>query len=168
MNINKFLLTIIVTAFYVISICSFAKILGGEIKFAESKQAAQQKNITKALKNINKAISKNPKEPRYYYERAKYLIIQNEPSKALENLNIAENLNENNLVSLKNMIPIYSFLPKEQAQDYYNRLKQKYPNDTGVLVQIAKYEKSLGLNEGYKETIKMINDLRPDLTEWAL
>ena len=108
----------------------------------------------------------------------------------------AENLNPKNLATLRGNISLYYFLALKDlvdattnpdqidqevsvpiptdphylnlASDYYIKLSQDYPNDVGVQAQVAKYQKLLGLEDGYKESLKKVKDLRPDLLDWYL
>jgi hypothetical protein len=46
------------------------------------------------------------------------------------------------------------------------KYKKVYPNDLGLIVLFAKYEKKLELRESYKESIERIKTLRPDILTW--
>lgn len=164
----KKLLIILTTGIYIFALVNFSKILSADLKYIKSKRFIKERELSTAINLINKSIKKNPKEPRYYYEKAKLLIALKKENEALENLQKAEESNKNNLVSLRNMIPIYYFVPKNEAQKYYQKLKNKYSNDAGLLVQIAKYEKKLDLTKDYNKSIETIKDLRPGLVDWAL
>jgi len=54
------------------------------------------------------------------------------------------------------------------ASDYYTTLSKNYPNDVGVQTQVAKYQKLLGLEDGYKKSLQKVKILRPDLLDWYL
>ncbi len=100
--------------------------------------------------------------------------------KILNDLGTAYNLNPNNLVVMRNSISIYYLIAVKDlalpagsrnvddrfigyAGEFYKMLKERYPNDLGVLTDIAKYEKRLGLVDEYNETIERIRFLRPDI-----
>ncbi len=115
---------------------------------------------------------------------------------AFDDMITATNLNPKNLVTLRGNISLYYFLALEDlvdatnnsnqadqgisatistdphylnlASDYYTRLSENYPSDVGVQTQVAKYQKLLGLESEYKETLQKVVDLRPDLIDWYL
>lgn len=162
----------------------------------ESYMAGQEKmdngNFEVALDQANKSIMKNPYEPRYYYGRAKILLAstvgdkdeKNEIKKlAYADMQKAIRLNPKNLVTLRNLVPIYYFLVVEDLEgvgsannidsdyalvvrNYFNRVKRYSPNDVGLPTLTAKYEKRLGFTEDYNESVEMVKALRPDLLEW--
>ena len=57
-----------------------------------------------------------------------------------------------------------AFLP--ETKNFYEKIKNISPNDAGVYVLLAKYEKRLGLNDEYNASVKIVEELRPDLLEW--
>lgn len=164
----KKILLILATAIYILSLMCFLKILTADLSYMESRNYLEKNNLGSALNKINASVEKNPYEPRYFYEKAKILLALDKDLDAIKNLEQAQKLNEDNLVTLRNMVPIYSFTSEDLAENYYEKLKNKYETDAGLLVQIAEYEKSLNLIENYNETTEMISKLRPDLLEWAL
>ena len=52
------------------------------------------------------------------------------------------------------------------VKEFYNETKNNYPNDAGVILGVAKYEKKLGLEESYQNSVERIKFLRPDLLDW--
>lgn len=165
---KKILLITIATGVYIFSLITFSNIWKAETSYIKFKNYFLDKQLKKAELFINKAVTKNPNEPRYYYEKAKLEIAKGNFPSTKTNLEQAENLSPNNLVSLRNMVPIYSYLPEQEAKIYYKKLKERYSHDAGVLIQLAKHEKDLELTNMYNETISMIQELRPDLINWAL
>ena len=104
---------------------------------------------------------------------------------ALNDLQTAQNLNPNNLVTLRNVVPLYYFLAIEDLEkpadgknidpefieatkDYFTMMHSYSPTDVGIYALLAKYEKRLGLNELYEQSVGRIKILRPDLLEWYL
>jgi tetratricopeptide (TPR) repeat protein len=128
------------------------------------------------------AIKNNEFEPNYYRGRAKIHIVgavsangilsDTEKEKVLADLRKAVSLNPNNLVTLRNVIPLYYFLAEIDGKylpvtrDYFRQVKYRFSNDAGVVVSIAKYEKKLGLTEDFNESVEIIKKLRPDLLNW--
>jgi tetratricopeptide (TPR) repeat protein len=142
---------------------------------------------------INKAIERNPREPNYYRIKAKILLVesvyQDQEGKelikesVLRELQISIDENPNNLVTIRNCIPLYYFLTLKDAsvsgvpfdidekylpitKDYYQWVKSKYSHDAGVIVTLAKYEKRLGLTQDYNKSVEIIKKIRPDLLDW--
>jgi hypothetical protein len=100
-----------------------------------------------------------------------------------EDLKKAEDLNPDNLVTLRNSIPLYYFLAVEDVflrsgpdnldQEYssetiafYEKIKERYWSDVGVILSVAKYEKRLGLTDEYRKSVNRVRELRPDLLDW--
>ncbi len=127
-------------------------------------------------------------QPRDQVDRIKAL--------AYEDVTTATSLNPKNLATLRGNISLYYFLALENlvdatnnsdqdareasaitptdphylilADDYYTKLSQDYPNDVGIQTQVAKYQKLLGLEDEYKETLQKVKILRPELIDWYL
>ena len=128
-----------------------------------------------ALFSINLAIKNNPLEPNYYRVRAKILMVGIAKDEAFADLQSAYKLNPNNLVTIRNEIPLYYFLAGypsldekylSLAKNFFEESKMIYKNDAGVVSLIAKYEKKLNLVDEYQESVKMVGVLRPDLLDW--
>lgn len=165
---------------------AFSKNIDSQIKDLEFEMA---------LKSANTSINLNPREPYYYRQKAKVLLLlsaQNIEDKkiykqqALSSLQKAYELNPENLATIRNSVPYYYFLakndltvqqdPKDNTQidedfisatrRFYNEVKTRFPNDAGAIATVAKYEKQLGLEEDYQNSAIMINTLRPDLLQW--
>lgn len=161
-----------------------------DVYFKKSQDYLKKGKYSEALVYINKSVNLNPNEPNYYRGRAKILTIslvekQKPDLKNLiyEDLNKAINLNQNNLVTLRNSVPIYYFLAVKdifgamsientddyyisQTKNFYKDFKNKFSNDIGVVTLIAKYEKKLGLIKEYKESEDIVRKIRPDLLNW--
>jgi len=169
------------------------RIYKADTDYTESQNQFRTGDFQEALEFANWALEKNDLEPRYHYGRAKIYLattinqtenIQNELKKlALKDLETALSLNPKNLVTMRNIIPMYYFLgakdlskPSTKAgidlnfvgvtQNYYKQIKRCFPNDAGIHVLLAKYEKRLGLTEDYKDSVENIKRLRPDLLDW--
>lgn len=185
-------------------ICTFSfaffinKIFGlyvSDINYKKSQIIIKSGDFEKALDLSDLAIEKNPMEPRYYYGRAKILlsstvgrdekIIADLKNQALKDLERSYQLNPKNLVTIRNIVPLYYFLTVKDLEkpqglenidqnflgttkSYYEKVKDISPNDVGVYALLAKYEGKLGLDKMYQESILKINILRPDLLEWYI
>jgi tetratricopeptide (TPR) repeat protein len=151
-------------------------------------------DYSEALVYAHRAIDINGKEPNYYRIRGKvYLLMTALDSEdvaidvnknlALTDMKTALSLNFDNLVTLRNIIPLYYFLALEDyslpsaqhnidesfiniTRQYYAHVKRTYSHDVGVLAALAKYEKRLGLVEDYEESVALVRELRPDVLEW--
>lgn len=176
---------------YLYIVYTFSTSYFADINFKKSQDLVKGGYHEEALYFADKAIKLNPNEPNYYRGRAKvrtvFLISSSYPSLVkeliFEDLKKAENLNPDNLVTIRNSIPIYYFLAVEDMYevasennvdekyissvvDYYEKTKQRYWNDVGVILAIAKYEKKLSQNKNYEGSVQRISELRPDLLEW--
>ena len=178
------ILSLIILFFFVIK--SFGKIYRADLYYKSSQRQLSLARGEMALKYARTAIKLNPNEPRYRLGEAKiFLTAQNynQKSSALKGLEKARNLNPKNLVTIRNSVPLYSLIAvndiyiksgKENldsqyfdtVKKFFVDTKKKYPNDVGVYVLIAGYEKKLGFDAEYKNSIKVIRKLRPDLLQW--
>lgn len=167
------LILIVITILYLLLMGVYWQTVSADESYEGAQKALDNRETAKALYYANKSIKKNPREPRYYYGRAKVLLGSDSREDALGDLEAARELNPNNLVTLRNMVPLYYFLATEQtylaeAQKYFNEIKHYSPNDVGVYALLAKYENKLGLGKGMRESVENVNRLRPDLLEWYL
>jgi tetratricopeptide (TPR) repeat protein len=164
-----------------------------DLLYEKSQLYLARDDIEMATRLIDKAIQKNRFEPNYYRGRAKTGIVEagysngilseEAKEKVLADLEKAVSLNPNNLVTLRNCIPLYYFLAVKDisipagitnidekylliTRDYFRQVKSRFDHDAGVVVSIAKYEKKLGLTEDFNESVEIIKRLRPDLLEW--
>ncbi len=178
---------------YVWALSVFWQIVSADESYVDGQRKYKAGKQEIGLSYANKSINKNPHEPRYYYGRARiYLALTTNQNKesaealkklALNDLQKATKLNPNNLVTLRNVVPLYYFLAikdytltstnnnidQEYIQitiNYFQHLKNTYPKDVGVVTLVAKYEKKLNLNQEYKQSLEMIENLRPDLVQW--
>jgi tetratricopeptide (TPR) repeat protein len=165
-----------------------------DVAFESSQNQIDSGDYSKAIKSINSAIKLNRQEPNYYRGRARINVIslsvaqeeylQEIKSEILADLQKAYQLNPNNLVTIRNLIPLYYFLAvkdisvKEDpmniddnyiliAKDFMKQAKERFKGDAGVYVLVARYEKRLGLVKEHGDSVKQINVLRPDLLEWV-
>jgi len=186
----KILKIILATTLYIALVYYSWNFLSADESYMTGQKKLTEGNTKKALVYANKSINKNPREPRYRYGKAKILLastISNTnkeeiKGEAYKEIQRAEDLNKKNLVTLRNIVPIYYFLgindltqPESKnnidekyiknIEFFFNKIKKNYPNDVGVHVLTAKYEGKLYL-EGEKKSKEKIKELRPDLLEW--
>lgn len=181
------------TVLYVAGVYTVGTLFIADVYYKQSVEDLKRLKYEAALLNAETAISLNPYEANYYRNLAKMLVFNASfydeltgkvfKEEAVKNLKIAYALNPKNLATVRNSVPIYSWLAVknlnefptkenidakylEVARDYFNFAKESYPHDAGLLVDIAKYEKQLGLTDELKVTKQMILDIRPDLLEW--
>lgn len=162
-----------------------------DINYKKSQELIKITEAESAIFYANKAVGLNPFEPNYYRGRAKInttFLVKNEDSEKIKegiysDLKKAENLNPNNIVTIRNSIPIYYFIAVKDlyissgadnidpnyiapVSDFYKKAKSDYWSDVGVLVSVAKYEKRLGIVDEYGKSVSRIKELRPDILEW--
>jgi hypothetical protein len=190
-TIKKISLTLIWVLFGFVCLF-FIKIYLADVFYRKSQALIETGSDRVILESINKAISLNPYEPNYYRGRAKINIVRflpdaNTPYSVkqgiIADLYKAYDLNPNNLVTIRNSIPLYYFLAvkdinvpagKENIDseyapytiEFFKMVKKIYWNDAGVIASIAKYEKKLGFDNDYEVSVERIKTLRPDLLEW--
>ncbi len=190
-NLSLLLITIIYLSLMVI----FWQTVSADGSYVFGQRELKTSNFEGAIEQANKSIEKNPDEPRYYYGRTKILLTMTAGLEdvgrvslkklALNDLQTAQNLNPNNLVTLRNIVPLYYFLAigdLEKVADeknvdpefiavtkgYFDMMHNYSTTDVGIYTLLAKYEKRLGLNELYEQSVESIKRLRPDLLEWYL
>lgn len=169
----------------------FLSFYRADVNFKKSQELIKVTEAKSALFYANKAVKLNPLEPNYYRGRAKintiFLVKDENLEKTKEDiysdLKKAENLNPDNLVTIRNSIPIYYFLAVKDlsiisgvdnidsnyigtVSEFYRKAKSDYWSDVGVLLSVAKYEKRLGMLDEYEKSASRIKDLRPDILEW--
>lgn len=189
-NTRKLLL-IPIWATYIFICLVFIRFYLADVYFRKSQDLIKIGSNEKALQYADKAVLLNPLEPNYFRGRAKInavrLVYFNDTSLIkefiLSDLNKAYKLNPNNLVTIRNSIPIYYFLAirsvvlesgsdnldetyGEITSGFFEATKKRFWNDAGVIVSIAKYEKKLNFQSGYEESMERIKQIRPDLLEW--
>ncbi|MFC1622299.1 tetratricopeptide repeat protein [Patescibacteria group bacterium] len=149
---KKTFIYIIISIIYIFSIFIFSKHFLADIYY-----------------KMPEAVVLNPNEPTYYRYLAKQHLLEDNEEAAFEDIISAISLNPKNLTTLRNIIPIFYFLGPgyiPQTLEYFAHLKKTYPNDLGILADIAKYEKRMGLMTDFKKTYEIGKKLRPDLVEW--
>lgn len=193
---NKFLKTLLIfgiwgLAFFAIKIEN--RIYNADKYFVISTDLTKEKKYDEALMFADKSISFNSLEPSYYRQRALvFLSMQAVDSskdrkllkdRAFKDMKRAFDLNRKNLVTVRDLLPLYYFLAVNDAslpsgvenldKDYINQLldffsavKKTYARDTGVVSSVALYERLLGLKEQYEESREVVKKLRPDLLDW--
>lgn len=190
-KVIRIFLVLLSWAFYLFIFKSLSQYYNADIYYKKSQELIKNGDDEKALLYADKAILKNPFEPNYYRGRAKVstvlMVSSNEKEKVKESvysdLKKALELNKNNLVTIRNSIPIYYFLAIKdvykpsgednydekyitEVREFFTKIKEDYPNDAGVVLSVAKYEKKLGLEEDYGNSVSRIKNLRPDLLDW--
>ena len=189
-KIIKVVLIFLIWGFFVFGCASIYKIYKADVYFKKSQELLKKQKILLAQEYSEKAIELNPAEPAYYWGLSKVLVVSlvenfdsTTKQNIIRNINISENLNSKNLVSKRNFIAIVYFLAVEDLniapgesnldleyldfiKSYYKNSKTTYSKDLGVLVDIAKYEKRLGLEEDYFETVTKVESLRPEVLDW--
>lgn len=159
-----------------------------------SRASTDAADIPSAMNYVNRAIELNPNEPNYYRQRARvYVSMAGQNSQTVENaiknaalvdLENAYQLNPNNLVTVRNLAPLYYYLSLKDpltsgpeiaevdleslsaAKEYFSKVQNISPNDVGVYALLARYQKRLGLAEEYNYSFEKIKQLRPDLLDW--
>ena len=178
------MLLVIISYFFVIR--GFGKIYRADLYYKDSQRQLALRKEEVAMEKIQNAIELNPDEPRYRLGESKIFLTNGSPSlkyRAVKDLKSAYSLNQKNLVTIRNAVPLYYLAaindiykkPGGENLDteyidvvkkFFMDTKQKYPNDVGVYVLIAGYEKRLGFNAEHKDSIEKIRKLRPDLLQW--
>ena len=177
--------------FYFFIVYRLSFFFSADKDYKKSLELIKRDSYDSALYYADRAVFINPLEPSYYRGRAKVrsaFLVHNDDvisvKKAIfDDLKKAEELNPENLVTVRNSIPIYYLLAvkdfyaepgennadekyAEIVKDFFARVKHKYWNDAGVISSVAKYEKKLGLEKEFEESKLRISKLRPDLLEW--
>lgn len=169
--------------FYFAFINKVAGIYIADLYFTNSKVLLEDKDFDASLTEINKAVGINKQEPAYLRQKARVLLAQRVlapddsekeklGAKAVNTLYRAQKLNPKNLATLRNIIPLYTILADdeeeilESTRNYYSHLKNTYPNDLGIFIDIAKSEKELALSEDFQISKVVITKLRPEILDW--
>jgi len=164
-----------------------------DIAYETSQDYVDNGDYLEALKLADRAIELNPYEPNYYRGRARINTISLSVATQeyipdlkkliLEDLKHSYALNPNNLVTIRNLIPLYYFLAtkdiavKEDSGnvdlaylsptlEFFKMAKARFVTDAGVYVLVARYEKRLGQENELTKTLEHIRKLRPDLLDW--
>ncbi|GIW69376.1 MAG: hypothetical protein KatS3mg101_0123 [Patescibacteria group bacterium] len=194
MKLFKIILLTGVWAFTLIVIMYVDRIYTADKSAVQAVDLLESMEYEKALVKADEALELNPQEPSYYRTRAliylaKYVLEDDTQDslgykeKAYEDVVKSMELNPDNLVTKRNLAPLFYFLaiqnvnsmagkdnhdPKfiDVATAYFEDLKNEYSHDAGVVTLVAGYERKLGLQERYEESRGMIRSLRPDLLEW--
>lgn len=183
------LVIVIVVLFFRVCYRSFA----ADVAYKSAIAAIDNYDLPTALDSADTAIKLNPEEPNYYRIQAR-IFLNYLPSKTLHeqqvikrlvinDLQTAYNLNPKNLVTIRNIIPLYYFVAAKDitsvasdknidpdfikyTKDFYASVKDYSPNDAGVYALVARYEKRLGLVNEYNASVAKVRSLRPDLLDW--
>lgn len=171
MAVGKSLLLLSITIIYFFFISKLFAIFFADVFLVHSKQQLEKGDVYRALESINTSLSNNNNEPAYFRQKAKIEAYLGETQSAYQTLQTAKNLNPKNLATLRNSVPTYYLLAKnsqntETTATYYSNLKSTYPNDLGIYADIALYEKKLGLEKNFAESVQKAGQLRSDILEW--
>ena len=185
------LLLLVIIYFFITR--AFVRMYSADTDYSKGQELLGDRETSLAFNKASLAIEKNPIEPLYYEGRAKALIlmsshqdaeiVRNLKSLAFSDMQRAYDLNSKNLVTIRNLVPIYYFLAQKditappsadnvdplwvnEVQSFYEVNKNISPNDVGVYALFAKYEKRLNLTEEYKYSVSKVKELRPDLLDW--
>ncbi len=190
MKIIKFIALIIVWVLAVYGVRQVGRIYDADRYSVLASYNMEKGEYSEAMKYADLSIKLNPNEPSYYRVRAlAYLafnVLEKNPAykeKAQKDVLSAISLNPDNLVTKRNFVPIMYFLAGKDYDDgsccvdrdskyfkdteeYFQNLKNDYPQDAGIISLVAEYEKKLKMEEEYTESVEIIRKLRPDLLEW--
>jgi hypothetical protein len=185
------LILVLIIAFQFFKICS--NNYNADKMYEKAKDAVDKVDLSNAFKYSETAIKLNPLEPNYYRMRARvlinYLPYKDKSVRTftkqliVRDLENAYNLNPENLVTIRNIVPLYYFVAVENvsspagpanvdpyfvdpAKNFFMLAKNYSKNDVGVYALVAKYEKRLNLMEEYNDSVEKVRDLRPDLLDW--
>ena len=173
---------------------TYSTIYKADLYLERSKGALLSGDFAESVYYADLAVAKNPYEPNYYRNRARsylaYILdVGNEDTKKeikdqiSKDLATAYKLNPQNLVTVRNSIPLYYFLAQGdlakttntasiddalrlEAKSYYDKVYEMAPGDAGFYALLAKYQKKLGLPEDYERSVNKVKELRPDLLDW--
>jgi hypothetical protein len=189
---SKKWIKLLLTGIFLGGLLCFWKLIGSmflaDVYSARSEKSLENLDFNSSIKFAEKAIALNSMEPAYYRREAKLLLISpaggNNSRKelALKDIQTSIDLNSKNLATLRNSIPLLSYLALQDpnskdspsldeqylpfVRDFYFSLFEDYPNDVGILVSLAHYQRKLGLTKDLNQTLHRIELLRPDLLEW--
>ena len=174
---KKFLIGILWFSYFIF-LYSILKIFFADVYYFYSQKDSNLGYSDKIIYS-KKATRLNPNEPAYLLGKARVLLSVNvdltesDKINALALIDKAISLNDTNVVTLSNSIPLYAYLVDsfdveyvDKTKIFYNQLKKNYSNDLGILVKIASYERKLGLEDDYEDTLNQIEILRPDILNW--
>ena len=192
-KINKFIkivFVLFVTAWF-FNICYSN--YNADKMYQKAKDSLDRSELSNAFDYAESAIKLNPLEPNYYRMRARVLInyLPHKDTSTrtftkqliVNDLKNAYNLNTENLVTIRNLVPLYYFVAAENisapagsenidpyffeaAKNFYASIKDYSKNDVGIYALLAKYEKRLNMMEEYGVSVNKVRILRPDLLDW--
>mgnify|MGYP001432547169 CR=1 FL=1 len=189
---KKLIILIIGIALYTFLLNVFCSLYLADVYNSQSKTYLGKGEFVKAKKYSDMTTRENPREPSYYRYKAKVMLAElglgvQDASAIKKEINSqltkSQELNNKNLTTLRNIIPLYYFLALTDitadrgpenidevylkvARDYYQYLKDTYPNDLGIITDVAEYERKLYLNEEYSDSVEMVKNLRPEIINW--
>ncbi|NMB70320.1 tetratricopeptide repeat protein [candidate division WWE3 bacterium] len=192
-KIFHFTFVLITIVFFVIAFKNISTMYSADVYAERGRQLFDDGNYQESFQYLQRAVNLNPLEPRYYIARAKTLVgltpgasdsnTRTYKLLALEDLRTAENLNPNNIITVKGAVSLYYFLATKDltrpagpentdlefvdiTKSFYKHIWNKSPNDVGIFVLLHTYSKRLGFEDLTEESGQKIRELRPDLLEW--
>jgi hypothetical protein len=191
---TKKVLIIFIWSVYILICVIFIRMLLADMNYEKSQEMLGGQYLKYAANLSEKSVSQNPYEPNYYKGRAKVNLMRlayvdyQLPKPLIKELILADlvkaySLNKDNLVTIRNIFPLYYFLamndislgtadnntdPKyiEITKEFLESNKKRFWNDAGVVASVANYERKLGFVREYGESVQRIMELRPDLLNW--
>jgi hypothetical protein len=159
--------------------------------YSLSRDFASESDLAGALETAQFAVSLSPRNSLYLVNYARVLaefshekcsldiaLVEDCKEASLDVLSRAHEMNPHNLRMRRDSLHVYYLLAtgcsreeqvsfyEEKASSYFNLLKDSYPLDVGLLVDVYGYEKLLDFEEAKPETLRKIRILRPNLLEW--
>lgn len=185
----KIIVTVLCLATYTLLALYSSKRFVADIFYFSGRKELKANNAVVAEYYLNRAIYYNETEPRYYRELAKNQILQSSRvdsdeqkrillEKASVLLTYSITLNEDNLVSLRDALPVFYLISKESgsaedretSNEWLQIASNRHEKDLGVQILVAKYShKNSTSNEDTEFTkiiLEKIRNLRPDVLEW--
>ena len=115
------LLLLVIIYFFITR--AFVRMYSADTDYSKGQELLGDRETSLAFNKASLAIEKNPIEPLYYEGRAKALIlmsshqdaeiVRNLKSLAFSDMQRAYDLNSKNLVTIRNLVPIYYFLAQK-------------------------------------------------------
>jgi len=190
----KRILVIFIWSVYTLLCVIFIRAFSADINYKKSQEMIVDGYSDFVMNLSDNAVRQNPFEPNYYKGRAKVNLLKllyaedlsaksQIKERVLIDLVKAYSLNEDNLVTIRNIFPLYYFLASKDidlgtsdnnidpkyigvTKEFLEANKKRFWKDAGVVASVAKYEKKLGLLDEYSESVQRIMELRPDLLDW--
>lgn len=189
---NKILMILVLLFVYAVFTKTVFSFFYADYVHKEGREELFAGNITKSSQKVGKAVRLNPNEPFYHRSKATVYLaatiiegVSDEDkmvlkARALEELEKAFGLQKNNLVNVKNLIPLYLFLALDDSNNlenatvdrgYVNHAIKMYtevenisPNDSSTYLSLGKNYRLLKERDKAREMLEKALMLKPDLT----